>query len=167
MSAREGLILGKNRKECAAASQWKSIFMLIFTQKAWLAFQCPAALSLVPIPPVSVDNGLAYEHRSAHIWVCRSLLLLGWLLGCVWVLFMRHVLNRAVQGWGWEGSLGAWDEPEADVHGLWVQPVFLRLWGWLFHSWNTLPLDVRVAACCFWGRSRLAQELLHGSLTQT
>jgi hypothetical protein len=70
-------------------------------------------------------NGLACRHCSAHIWVCRTLLMIGWLLGCVWVLFMRHVLNWAIQGWGPEGSPGAWDEPEADVHGLWAQPVFL------------------------------------------
>lgn len=77
-------------------------------------------------------NGLAYKRCSAHIWVCRRLLLVGWLLGYVWVLCMRHVLNRAIQGWDSEGSLGSWDEPEADGHGPWGQPVVWRLWSCLF-----------------------------------
>lgn len=139
--------------------------MLIFTQKAWLAFQCLTALSLLPIAPCL--SGLMGWLMNIAVSTSECVAVSCWLAGfwAVFGFYLWDVLNRAIQGWGWEGSLGAWDEPEADVHGLWVQPVFLRLWGWRFHSWNMLPIDLSVVACCFWGRLRLAQELLHGSLT--
>lgn len=93
--------------------------MQIFIQKAWIGLSvtdCPlfgshCTLSLW-------INGLTCEHCSAYISLCVCKFPAGWLAsGLTLGFIMRHVLNRAIQGWGSEGSLGAWDEPEAFVLG--------------------------------------------------
>lgn len=124
MLAREDFDFRKEWKGVCSCIPMKSHFYVNLYPKGLTGLSVPDCPLFGPHCTLSVwINGLACGHCSAHSWVYRSLLLVGWLLGCCsgfiyetcWTELFRDGVQRAAGSLGGAWSRCAWSLGAASV----------------------------------------------------